>query len=85
MAYHKIFRQCIQKNNNELLIFGAGNFSQFPRRDASVRSKCDRALAIACKEDLVVLRTSLGLDHEYQDRLQKLLGQIFSEHLNLQQ
>ncbi|MBU8909985.1 MAG: hypothetical protein KOO65_01830 [Desulfobacterales bacterium] len=67
MTYHKSFRQCIQKDDNELLIFGADNFSQFPRRNASVSSKCDRALAIACKDDLVVLRTSL--DHEYQEWL----------------
>ena len=67
MTYNKSFRQCIQKNDNELLIFGADNFSQFPKRDASVSSKCDRALSIACKDDLVVLRTSL--DHEYQDWL----------------
>ena len=67
LTYHKSFRQCIQKDDNELLIFGTDNFSQFPRRDASISSKCDRALAIACKNDLVVLRTSL--DHEYQDWL----------------
>ncbi len=67
MTYHKSFRQCIQKDDNELLIFGTDNFAQFPRRDASVNSKCDRALAIACKDDLVVLRTSL--DHEYQEWL----------------
>lgn len=67
MTYDKSFRQCIQKDDNELLIFGTDNFSQFPRRDAFVSSKCDRALAIACKDDLVVLRTSL--DTEYQEWL----------------
>jgi hypothetical protein len=67
LTYHKTFRQCIQKDDNELLIFGTDNFAQFPRRDASISSKCDRALAIACKDDLVVLRTSLG--HEYQEWL----------------
>lgn len=67
MTYHKSFRQCIQKDDNELLIFGTDNFSQFPRRDASISSKCDRGLAIACKDDLVILRTSL--DQEYQEWL----------------
>lgn len=67
MTYHKSFRQCIQKDDNDLLIFGADTFSQFPRRGLSVHSKCDRALAIARKDDLVVLRTSL--DHEYQEWL----------------
>ena len=67
LTYNKTYKQCIQKDNHELLIFGADNFSQFPRRDATVNSKCDRALAIACKDDLVVLRTSL--DHEYQEWL----------------
>ena len=67
MTCHKTFRQCIQKDDNELLIFGTDNFPQFPRRDTSISSKCDRALAIACKDDLVILRTSL--DHEYQEWL----------------
>lgn len=64
MTCSKLLRQCIQHDKNELLIFGADNFAQFPRRDASVSSKCDRALAIACNDDLVVLRTQL--EPEYQ-------------------
>jgi len=29
-------RKCISNNDNELIIYGADNFSQFSRRDASV-------------------------------------------------
>jgi hypothetical protein len=60
-------RRCISDNDNELVIYGADNFSQFPRRNGSVSSKCDRALAAACSDDLVVLRTTL--DHDYYDWL----------------
>jgi hypothetical protein len=67
MTYKKSFRQCIQKSDNDLLIFGADNFSQFPKRDVSIRSKCNRALAIARQDDLVVLRGKL--DHDYQNWL----------------
>jgi len=52
---------------NPLLIFGADNFSQFPRRDPSVSSKCGRALAIAKRDDIVVLRGNLS--HDYQSWL----------------
>lgn len=46
-----------------MLVYGADNFSQFPRRDGSVLSKCDRALPAASRDDLVVLHGEL--DHEY--------------------
>ena len=61
------FRKCISNNDKELIIYGADNFSQFPRRDASVSSKCDRTLPAACRDDLVVLRGKL--DHEYHNWL----------------
>ena len=64
---YKSLRKCISNNDNELVIYGADSFSQFPRRDGSVHSKCDRALAAASSNDLVVLRTSL--DHDYYDWL----------------
>ena len=60
-------RKCISDNDNELVIYGADNFSQFPRRKGSVSPKCDRALAAACPNDLVVFRTTL--DHDYYDWL----------------
>lgn len=60
-------RKCISNDDNKLVIYGADNFFQFPRRDCSVSSKCDLALAAACSDDLVVLRTTL--DHDYNDWL----------------
>ncbi|SES85504.1 Carbamoylphosphate synthase large subunit [Methanococcoides vulcani] len=63
MYGYQSLRKCISNNDNELIIYGADNFSQFPRRDASVNSKCDRALPVARRDDLVVLRGKL--DHEY--------------------
>ncbi|MFW2367725.1 MAG: hypothetical protein ACN4GW_15015 [Desulforhopalus sp.] len=51
-----LLRECISKNDEELVIFGADNFSQFPHRDNSIRSSCDRALPGASATDLVVLR-----------------------------
>jgi hypothetical protein len=56
-------RKCISSSADELIIYGADNFAQFPRRVTSIRSKCDRALAAACQDDLVVLRGKL--DREY--------------------
>ncbi len=67
MTYRKSFRQCMQQEGNELLVFGADNFAQFPRRDGSVSARCDRALAAAGKDDLVVLRGTL--DHAYGEWL----------------
>ncbi len=67
MADYQPFRRCISNNDNELVIYGADNFSQFPRRDASVSSKCDRTLPAARRDDVVVLRGKL--DHEYQNWL----------------
>lgn len=49
-------RECISNSDNDLVIFGTDNFSQFPRRDGSIRSSCDRALPAAASSDLVVLR-----------------------------
>jgi hypothetical protein len=63
MPNYKAFRECISDNNNELIIYAADNFPQFPRRDSTVSSKCDRALPAATSNDLVVLRGIL--DHEY--------------------
>ena len=67
MTSYQPLRKCISDDDNELVIFGADNFSQFPRRNGSVSSKCDQALAAACLDDLVVLRTTL--DHDYYDWL----------------
>jgi len=44
MNKYKPLRECISINDKELIIYGTDNFSQFPRRDASVNSQCDRAL-----------------------------------------
>jgi hypothetical protein len=56
-------RTAISDNKDELLVYAADNFSQFPRRDATAISKCDRALASARAEDLVVLRGKLDQDY----------------------
>ena len=67
MNKYQPLRKCISSNDKELIIYGTDNFSQFPRRDASVSSKCDRALPVACQDDLVVLRGKL--DFEYHNWL----------------
>ncbi|MBC2712449.1 MAG: hypothetical protein HGJ94_16135 [Desulfosarcina sp.] len=63
MNKYRPLRKCISINDKELIIYGTDNFSQFPRRDASVSSKCDRALPVACRNDLVVLRGKLDLEY----------------------
>jgi hypothetical protein len=56
-------RTTISDNKDELVIYAADNFAQFPRRDATATSKCDRALAAALTDDLVVLRGELDQDY----------------------
>ncbi|WP_445475634.1 hypothetical protein ACT9XH_02515 [Methanococcoides methylutens] len=63
MYEYQSLRKCISNNDNEIIIYGADRFSQFPRRDASVNSKCDRVLPVARPDDVVVLRGKL--DSEY--------------------
>ncbi len=70
MTNYKTFRECISDDNNELIIYAADNFQQFPQRDSSVTSKCDRTLPAAISNDLVVLRGTL--DHEYHNWLRSL-------------
>ena len=70
MTNYETFRECISDNDNELIIYAADNFSQFPQRDSSVTSKCDRALPAANLNDLVVLRGRLN--HEYHNWLRTL-------------
>ena len=61
MDKYKPLRKCISSNEKELIIWGADNFSQFPRRDISISSKCDRTIPVACRGDLVVLRGKLDI------------------------
>lgn len=76
MTNYKTFRECISNDENELIIYAADNFPQFPRRTSSVTSKCDRALPAATSNDLVVLRGTL--DYEYHNWLRSLnLGSDF--------
>ncbi len=70
MSDYKTFRDCISNNDSELIIYAADNFPQFPQRDSSVSSKCDRTLPAAMSNDLVVLRGTL--DHEYHKWLRSL-------------
>ena len=53
-------RKLISNDENEVVIYGADNFSQYPTRTAAVSSRCDRALASARSDDLVVLRGELN-------------------------
>ena len=66
----KPFKDCISDNDNELVIYSADNFAQFPQRNLSVVSKSDRSLAAATSNDLVVLRGAL--DYEYHNWLRSL-------------
>ncbi len=59
MYGHQSLRKSISNNENELIIYGADKFTQFSRRDASVSSKCERTLPVACGDELVVLREKL--------------------------
>lgn len=63
MTTSQPLRKCISNSADELVIYGADNFAQFPRRDASIHAKCERALPAAGQDDLVVLRGEL--DREY--------------------
>jgi hypothetical protein len=63
MTSSSLLRQHISNNADELVIFGADNFAQFPRRDGTIQSKCERALAGASENDVVVLRGRL--DSQY--------------------
>lgn len=67
MSNIQSIRTTISDNNDELVIHAADSFPQFPRRDTSVTSKSDRALASASADDLVVLRSKL--DHDYHQWL----------------
>ena len=67
MTDYKSLRKCISDNNNELVIYGSDTSSQFPKRKSSISLKCDRALAAASSDDLVLIRTTL--DHDYYDWL----------------
>jgi len=69
-THEPLLRECISNSDDELVIFGADNFSQFPHRDASIRSSCDRALPSASKSDLVVLRGDQN--RQYYDWLRSL-------------
>lgn len=63
MTDFQSIRTTISDNKDELVVYAADTFSQFPRRDAAVTSKCDRALASAHADDLVVLRGELDQDY----------------------
>jgi hypothetical protein len=63
MTTDRPLKECISSNKNELVIFGADSFAQFPTRDASIQSNCDRALPASSSHDLVVLRGRQ--DHAY--------------------
>ena len=63
MIKDKILRACISNDDNELVIYAADNFPQFPLRDSEMSSKCDRTLAAASSNDLVVLRGKLDADY----------------------
>jgi len=45
MTTDRPLKECISSNKNELVIFGADSFAQFPTRNASIHSHCDRAIS----------------------------------------
>jgi hypothetical protein len=63
MTTYRPLKECISSNKNELVIFGADSFAQFPTRNPTIHSHCDRALPGASSRDLVVLRGRQ--DHAY--------------------
>jgi hypothetical protein len=65
-------RTTISRDKDDLVVYAADNFSQFPRRDATVASKCDRALAFTSADDLVVLRGVLDQDYHHWLRSHQL-------------
>ena len=65
-------RTAISCNKDDLVVYAADNFSQFPRRDATAASKCDRALAFSSVDDLVVLRGVLDQDYHHWLRSHQL-------------
>lgn len=65
-----MFREYISDSQNDLIIYAADNFSQFPRRDSSIASRTDRALAVAQSNDMVLLRGRL--DYEYHNWIRSL-------------
>jgi len=70
-------RHAISNNKDELVVYAADSFPQFPRRDGAVTSKCDRGLASARADDLVILRGEL--DQEYHGWLRS--HQLGSDHV----
>lgn len=58
-----MFRDFISDKHDELVIYAADNFSQFPCRDSSLVSRTDRALPVANVNDLVLLRGRLDQDY----------------------
>ncbi len=50
------FRPNILNNEEECLVYGADNMSQFTWPVGNISSKCDRALACAKDDDVVVLK-----------------------------
>lgn len=63
MTTYRPLRECISNDSNELVIWGTDSFAQFPTRDSSIHSNCDRGLPAAFRDDLVVLRGEQ--DHDY--------------------
>ena len=63
MTTYRPLKECISSSKNELVIFGADSFAQFPTRNPSIHSHSDRALPGASSQDLVVLRGKQ--DHAY--------------------
>jgi len=64
------FRQSILENDDECLVFGADNLSQFTRPAGHIAAKCERALACATQTDIVLLKDAL--DQGYQSWLRSL-------------
>ncbi|WP_020588354.1 hypothetical protein [Desulfobacter curvatus] len=64
------FRQSIVNDEDECLVFGADNLSQFTQPAGCIADKCERALACATQKDIVLLKGVL--DQGYQSWLRSL-------------
>ena len=69
MTTSQPLRKCISNNAAELIIYGADNFAQFPRRDASIHSKCDRAEDLNHLIYLEGLLKEMGGKRDWENRM----------------
>ncbi len=77
MSRYQPLQPLISNDEQEVVVYAADNFSQYPTRNASVSSRCDRALVAASHRDVVVLRGEL--DQEFHRWLRSL--ELSTDHI----